>query len=524
MPETPQQVWQPRHNPWLITVTVMMAVFMEVLDTSIANIALPHIAGGLSATPEEATWVLTSYLVANAIVLPMTGWLGNYFGRKRVLLSCMMMFTFASVLCGLAWDLPTLVIARILQGLGGGAMVPIAQSIMLESFPPQKRGAAMAVFAQGVVVAPILGPTLGGWITDSYSWRWIFYINVPVGILAVLMAKWVVEDPPYIKRNVAATIDYIGFALLAVWLGTMQIVLDKGQEADWLGAEWIRWFTFVSVVSFGSFIWWEFKSEHPLVDLRVFKNRNFTIGLTLMTSLAAILYGTTAQLPLFLQTLMGYPALQAGYAMSPRGVAAFITTFFVGRLVGKIRMKWMLCFGFVTLAYSSFLLAGINLQVSQMTVIWPSIINGVAISFIFVPLTTATMSQLGQAQIANASGLYNLMRNLGGSIGIAFVTTMLARGAQVHQALMVGHLTPTDPAFEQRFMLAQKMLAQHGDPVLAARQAYSAVYSLLDQQAHLWAFVDNFLLFGLLALGGIPLVFLFKRVQYARKPAPAGGH
>jgi len=521
MADAPQQIWHPRHNPWLITVTVMMAVFMEVLDTSIANIALPHIAGSLSATPEEATWVLTSYLVANAIVLPMTGWLGNYFGRKRVLLSCIMMFTFASVLCGLAWDLPTLIIARVLQGFGGGAMVPIAQSIMLESFPPHKRGAAMAVFAQGVVVAPILGPTIGGWITDNYSWRWIFYINVPVGIFAVLMAKWVVEDPPYIKRDKKADIDFIGFGLLAVWLATLQIVLDKGQEADWFGAEWVRWFTLVSVAAFAGFIAWEFYVEHPLVDLRVFKNRNFTIGLILMTSLAAILYGTTAQLPLFLQTLMGYPALQAGYAMSPRGVAAFITTFFVGRLVGKMRMRWMLCIGFVTLAYSSFLLASINLDVGMGNVIWPSIINGIAISFIFVPLTTTTMSQLGQAQIGNASGLYNLMRNLGGSIGIAFVTTMLARGAQAHQALMVGNLTATDAAFRQQFAAAKSVLGHQTDPVTATRQAYNAVYSLLDQQAHLWAFVDNFYLFGLLALAGIPLVFLFKRVQTVKKPVAA---
>ena len=523
-PPAQQEVWHPRHNPWLITITVMMAVFMEVLDTSIANIALPHIAGSLSATPEEATWVLTSYLVSNAIVLPMTGWLGNHFGRKRVMLFCIFMFTLASALCGLAWDLPTLVLARILQGFGGGAMVPIAQAIMLESFPPQKRGAAMAVFAQGVVVAPILGPTIGGWITDNYSWRWIFYINLPVGVLAFMMAKWLVEDPPYIKRNLSATIDYIGFALLAVWLATLQIILDKGQEVDWFGAQWVRWFAAASVLSFFGFIWWEFKTDHPLVDLRVFKNRNFTVGLILMTSLAAILYGTTAQLPLFLQTLMGYPALQSGYAMSPRGVAAFIATFFVGRLVGKIRMRWMLCFGFVALAYSSFLLASINLQVSQFNVIWPTIINGIAISFIFVPLTTATMSQLGQAQIGNASGLYNLMRNLGGSLGIAFVATMLSRDAQAHQALMVGHLTPTDSAFAQRFAAAKNLLAQHADPVTATRQAYNAVYSLLDQQAHLWAFVDNFLLFGVLALGGIPLIFLFKRVQYAKRPASGGGH
>ena len=519
----PQPEWKPRHSPWLIAMGVMMATFMEVLDTSIANIALPHIAGSLSATPEEATWVLTSYLVSNAIVLPTTGWLANHFGRKRVFITCILMFTLSSALCGLAWSLPTLIFARILQGIGGGAMVPIAQSIMLESFPRQKRGAAMAIFAQGVVVAPILGPTLGGWITDSYSWRWIFYINLPVGIMAILAAQWLVEDPPYIQRNKSATIDYVGFGLLAVWLATLQILLDKGQEADWFGAVWVRWFTLASVSSFAAFIWWQLRAKHPLVDLSVFKNRNFTIGLILMTTLGAILYGTTAQLPLFLQTLMGYPALQSGYAMSPRGIAAFITTFFVGRLVGKMRAKWMLVIGFTLLAISSFMLSNLNLQVAQINVIWPSIVNGIAISFIFVPLTTATMSQLHQQQLGNATGLYNLMRNLGGSIGIAFVTTMLARGAQVHQAQMVGHLAPDNPAFRQQFDAAHKLLAHHGDSVTASRQAYNAVYSLLDQQAHLLAFVDNFYIFGAMALVTMPLIFLFKRVTAPTKPLP-GAH
>jgi len=452
----------------------------------------------------------------------MTGWLGNYFGRKKVLISCITMFTIASALCGMAWDLPTLIIARILQGVGGGAMVPIAQAIMLESFPPQKRGAAMAVFAQGVVVAPILGPVIGGWITDNYSWRWIFYINLPVGILAMLLSEWFIEDPPYIQRNKKADIDFVGLGLLAVWLATMQIVLDKGQEADWFGAGWVRWFTVISIAAFIAFIVREFSAEHPLVDLRVFKNRNFRVGLILMTSLAAILYGTTAGLPLFLQTLMGYPALQSGYAMAPRGVAAFFTTWFVGRLVGKIRLRWMLCFGFVMLTWSSFMLSSINLGVSMSSVIWPSVINGIAISFIFVLLTTATMSQLSQRFIGNASGLYNLMRNLGGSIGIAFVTTMLARGAQRHQALMVGHLTATDPAFAQRFAQAKAMLSHQTDPVTATQRAYAAVYSLVDQQAHLWAFVDNFRLFGLLALAGVPLIFLFKPPKRPPATQPAG--
>ena len=302
------------------------------------------------------------------------------------------------------------------------------------------------------------------------------------------------------------------------------MVLDKGQEADWFNAEWVRWFTATSIAALIGFIWWEFTTDHPLVNLRVFKYRNFTLGLTLMTTLGAILYGTTAQLPLMMQTLMGYPALQSGYAMSPRGIAAFVTTFFVGRILGKVRTRWMLCFGFVMLTVSSFMLSRINLDVARINIIWPSIVNGIAISFIFVPLTTTTMSQLSQQELGNASGLYNLMRNLGGSIGIAFVTTMLARGAQAHQALMVGHLTPTNPAYVQRFQAARKALELHTDPVTATHQAYSAVYSLLDQQAHLWAFMDNFFIFGVMSILAAPLIFLFKRVTPAAKPPPAAGH
>jgi DHA2 family multidrug resistance protein len=516
------QEWHPRHNPWLIAVGVMLATFMEVLDTSIANIALPHIAGSMSATPDEATWVLTSYLVSNAIILPMTGWLSNYFGRKRLLIMCIGIFTATSALCGAAPTLTTLIIARILQGIGGGAMVPIAQAVLLESFPPQKRGVAMAAFAQGVVVAPILGPTLGGWITDNFSWRWIFYVNLPFGVLAAFMAQWLVEDPPYIKRNKHATIDFIGFGLLCVWLATMQVALDKGQEADWLGAVWIRWMLVISTLALIGFIVREFTSEHPLVDMRVFANRNFAVGVLLMTILAGILYGTTAELPLFMQTLMGYPALQSGLTQSPRGVAAFITTFMVGRIVGKIPNRYLLCFGFCLLAYSAWMLSSINLQVSAASVIFPSVLNGIAISFIFVPLTTTTMGYLAQNQIGNASGLYNLMRNLGGSVGIAFVTTMLARGAQKHQALMVGHMTSTDPAFTQQLAVAQHALARQADPVTATGQAYSVLFQTLDAQAHLWAFVDNFRFFCLLSLGCIPLVFLFKRVS--RPPARSPAH
>jgi DHA2 family multidrug resistance protein len=508
------QEWHPRHGPWLISLGVMLATFMQVLDTSIANIALPHIAGNLSATTDEATWVLTSYLVSNAIILPMTGWLGNHFGRKRVFISCIGMFTFSSVLCGMSLNLPMLILARILQGAGGGAMVPIAQAILLESFPVAKRGVAMATFALAIIVAPIIGPTLGGWITDNYSWRWIFYINLPVGILAMFLAEWLVEDPPYIKRNLKAAIDFIGFGLLAVWLFTLQITLDKGQEEDWLESTWICWLIVISAVSMIGFVVWEFTVEHPLVDLRILKNRNFAVGLMLMTVIGIILYGTTAELPLFLQTLMGYPALQSGYAMSPRGIAAFCATFFVGRLVGKVRVRWLLCFGFSMLALSTFRLSNLTLQVSMASVIVPLMLNGMATSFIFVPLTTAAMSQLRQRQIGSATGLYNLMLNIGGSIGIATVTTLVARGQQAHQALMVGHLTPTDPVFTHQLHAASVMLARHGDPVTATHQAYALIYNMLNQQAHLWAFVDTFHVFMLMVLCCLPLIFLLKRVKH----------
>ena len=514
----PDEDWLP-HNPWVLAGAVMLAPFMQVLDTSIANIALPHIAGNLSVTTDEATWVLTSYLVSSAIILPMTGWLGNYFGRKRLLLWCVALFTLASVVCGAALNLPMLILARVLQGVGGGVMVPIAQAVLLESFPPKKRGIAMALFTQCVVVAPIIGPTLGGWITDNYSWRWVFYINLPIGILSMCLVSWFVKDPPYIKRNKKAAIDFIGFGLLVLWLATLQIVLDKGQEADWFDANWVRWFTGISVAALIGFIAREFTVEHPLVNLRILRNRNFTVGLMLVTVVVAILYGTTVELPLFLQTLMGYPALQSGYALSPRGIGAFVATILVGQLIGRINNRWLMCVGFPVLAMASFMLSDINLQVSEAAVIWPSVINGIAVSFIFVPLTVATMGHLSQTQMGDATGLYNLMRNLGGSIGIAFVTTMIARGAQVHQAMMVKHLTPANPVFAQHLSVLQHALAKRINPVTAANQAYGLIYQTLDRQAHLWAFVDNFTLLGWLALGCIPLLFLFKRVQHSKKPA-----
>jgi DHA2 family multidrug resistance protein len=515
------QPWRPSHNPWLIAVAVMAATFMEVLDTSVANVSLPHIAGNLSVTTDEATWVLTSYLVSNAIVLPITGWLGLYLGRKRLLIICVILFTIASILCGMAPSLPFLILARILQGVGGGAMQPIAQAVLLESFPPEKRGVAMATYGMGVIVAPILGPTLGGWITDNYSWRWIFYINVPVGIFAVLMAQAFIEDPPYIKHAKIEKVDAMGFGFLAVWLGTLQVVLDKGQQEDWFASQWITWFSVISVACFLAFVIRELRTDHPIVNLRVLKNRNFLAGVILITCLGGVLYGTTAALPIFLQTIMGYPALQSGFALSPRGIGALITTFIVGRIIGKVPNRLLIGVGFVLLAISSFWLGLINLQISVWSIIWPSVLNGIAISFIFVALTTSAMGHLRQDQMGNATGIYNLMRNLGGSFGIAAVTTIIARRAQVHQALMVGHLTPYDPAYTQQLAAAQHALTPSSGSWLAHEQALGLVYNSLLQQSNLWAFVENFRLFGVLCLVCIPLVLLFKRVQRGQKPIAA---
>ncbi len=514
--------WRPSHNPWLIATAVMAATFMEILDTSVANVALPHIAGNLAATTEEATWVLTSYLVSNAIVLPITGWLGLYFGRRRLLVICISIFTAASVLCGMAPDLGFLIVARIIQGAGGGALIPISQAVLLESFPPEKRGVAMATFGMGVVVAPILGPTLGGWITDNYSWRWIFNINLPVGVFAVLMVQAFVEDPPYIKHAKIERIDFAGFALLAVWLGTLQIVLDKGQQEDWFASAWIRWFAFLSLACFAGFVIRELRTGHPIVNLEVLKNRNFSAGVVLITTLGAVLYGSTAALPIFLQTIMGYPALQSGLALSPRGVGAFVMNFVVGRLVGRVRNRYLMAIGFVLLSLSCFWLANINLEISMWNVVAPSVLNGIALSFIFTPLTTAATGHLLQQQMGNATGIYNLMRNLGGSFGIALVTTLLVRRAQVHQVYMVSHLTPFDPAYTERLAAATQALTPQSGAVLAHAQAQGLIYNAVQAQASLWAFVENFRLFGLLCLCCLPLILLFRKVK--RGKGQAGMH
>ena len=506
--ETPG-VWTPSFNPWLIAASVMLATFMEVLDTSVANVALPHIAGNLSATTEESTWVLTSYLVSNAIILPATNWLGRYFGRKRFLVICIIIFTLASALCGAAASLGMLIVARILQGAGGGALQPIAQAVLMESFPPQKRGQAMAVFGMGVVVAPIIGPTLGGWITDNYSWRWIFYINIPVGILAVFMANMFIEDPPYIRDQRPGRIDRIGFALMAIGLGTLQLVLDKGQEEDWFHSSMITFAAIFAAVTLVSFVIWELSTKEPIVDLRVLKNRNFTVGTSIMTVMGIVLYGTIALLPLFLQTMLGYPALQSGMAVSPRGFGSIVSMILVGRLIGKIDGRYLVMFGFLVLGYATYRFSDINLMVTSASITWPNIISGFAMGFIFVPLTTMAMGTLANEQMGNASGVFNLMRNTGGSIGIAAMTTMLSRGGQIHQAALVRNINPYDPEVQQRVQQLTHVLPGGG----GTGQAYGIIYGMVARQAMVLSYIDNFRMLAFLCLICVPAVFLFKRVR-----------
>ena len=511
--------WRPLYNPWLIAFSVMLGTFMEVLDTSVANVSLPHIAGTLSATPDEATWVLTSYLVSNAIILPAAAWMGAVFGRKRFLLTCILIFTASSAICGAAPSLNVLILARVLQGLGGGALQPIAQSILLESFPPSRRGVAMATYGMGVVVAPILGPTLGGWITETYTWRWVFYINLPVGALAFLMIQAFVEDPPYVKNRRPGRIDYIGFALMAIGLATLQILLDKGQEDDWFSATWVRCFTAIAIVSLILFIVRQLQIEYPIVDLRILTNRNFAVGTALITVMGLVLYSTIAMLPLYLQTVMGYSALMSGLTITPRGFGAFLSNLVVGRVIAFVDTRVLIAAGLTVLGLSGLMFSHMNLDISMPNIVWPNFLNGVGAALVFASLATTTMGRLKNEQMGNAAGIFNLMRNIGGSIGIAAVTTFLARWSQVHQGILISHLTPYDPAYQGWLATTRGALITKTGALDADAKSLGLLYGVLGQQARLMAFMDIFQVTSILVLLAVPLVLLFNKIPTRKAPS-----
>ena len=512
--------WRPKANPWLIAAAVIVPTFMEVLDTSIAAVALPHIAGSLSASVDEATWVLTSYLVANAIVLPASNWFAQRFGRMNFLRLCVIVFTAASFFCGAASSLGMILIARAVQGAGGGALQPLSQAILLESFPPARRGAAMAIFALGVVVAPVLGPTLGGYLTDQYSWRWAFYINLPVGLLAVFMVSRFVEDPPYISASNAGRFDGIGLGLMAVWIGTLQVILDKGQEDDWFGAAWIRWGAAIVVLTFIAFVIHQLRARHPITNLRVFTNRNFALGCLVMTLFGGVIYGIVTILPLFYQTVMGYSARAAGLAVSPRGIGALLIMPFVAVLTSRLDNRWLISAGFAGFALSAIWMSHLTLDISQWSLLAPIILSGSAAGLVFVPLSTASMGTLRNENIGNASGLYNLLRNVGGSVGISLVNTMIARNQQAYRAELSRYIS-SGPNLQSALSFYRDAIGAQTDPQIANDRALALVDRGLNQQAVISSYVTDLRYLAAVCILCIPIVFLLRRVRPKPGASPA---
>ena len=507
------EAWRPSVNPWIIALAVTLATFMEVLDTSIANVALPHIAGGLSSGQDESTWILTSYLVSNAIVLPLSGWLSSILGRKRFYMGCVFLFTVSSCLCGLAPNLPLLIFFRVLQGAGGGGLQPSEQAILADTFPPAKRGMAFAVYGIAVVTAPALGPTLGGWITDNYTWRWIFFINIPVGILSLLLTSRLIQDPPYFRRRKLSEtrIDYIGLSFVALGLGCLQVVLDKGQRDDWFGSRFITSLTVVAVAALIFVIIWEWRQKDPIIDLHLFKERTFATANLLMFMLGFALLASTLLLPLYMQTLMGYTAELAGMALSPGGIAIMLLMPLVGWLLSRYDARYLLIFGLAILAASLFHMTQFNLLMDFRTAVLARILQAIGIAFLFVPVNTAAYSYLPRDKNNAASGLMNLARNVGGSIGISVVTTMLDRRTQKHQSDLMSHLTASHPKFQSALRgLAAAMTARGVSSVDALQRAYAIMQSTVQRQAAMLAYLDCFWVLGCTILAMIPVVFLMK--------------
>jgi MFS transporter, DHA2 family, multidrug resistance protein len=510
---------QTRVNPWLIAVSVMLATFMEVLDTTIANVALAHIAGSLAISSDESTWILTSYLISNAIIIPSTAWFGQKFGRKRFLIICVGIFTMASLFCGLATNLPMLLLMRVIQGAGGGALQPIAQSILLESFPKEKHGQAMGVYGLGVVTAPILGPVLGGWITDNYSWRWIFFINVPIGLLAMILMYRFIDDPHWMRNAKTAPLDFIGFGFMSLWLGCQEIVLDKGQEDDWFGSSFITTRAVLATIGLFAFLVRVLTAQRPFVDLRLLKNYNFALSLFLMFFTGLSLYSQTAVIPLFLQSLLGYTSWLSGLAMIPRGLGALIAMPLVGRLVGKVKGSYLVAIGFLIFSGSACWIATFfTLDISPAVMFWPFFFSGVAISFVFVPLNTMAFGTLKPEQIGNASGIFNLMRNVGGSVGISFVTTLAARRAQFHQAVLAGNLSPYDTSYLTKMETLTTTFAGKTDAVTAQQQATVSLYNTLVTQSSLLAYLDYFALFMFICIACVFVALSLKKVKPGSRP------
>jgi DHA2 family multidrug resistance protein len=520
------EAWKSRHNPWAIALTVTLATFMEILDTSIANVALPHIAGGLSASVDESTWVLTSYLVSNAIVLPMSAWLSTIVGRKRFYMTCVALFTFSSFMCGLAPTLPMLITFRVLQGAGGGGLQPSEQSILADTFAPAQRGMAFAIYGMAIVLAPAIGPTLGGWITDNYDWRWIFFINIPVGIVSLLLSQRMIEDPPHLtrERQVARRrgmrIDFMGLALLALTFGPLQVVLDKGEEDNWFQSHFIVAFAVIAAVALVAGVIWELYRKDPIVDLRLFKNRSFAASAFMMFALGFMLYGTTVLLPEFVQLLMGYTAQDAGMMLSPGGLVIILLMPAVGIMLSRIDARWLIAFGFTTIALSLYHMTGINLEMSWGHAMMLRVYQSIGLAFLFVPINTVSYAGVDPAKNNQVSGLMNLMRNIGGSVGISLSGAMVTERAQFHQHQLVQNATAYDPQTRNAVAALGQTLAHAGlSRPDATHQAYGRIYLALQGQAQTLAYIDTFWVLAIAALCLVPLVFMLKQIEPGKAPA-----
>lgn len=519
----------------MIAITVTLATFMEVLDTSIANVALPHIAGGLGASQDEATWVLTSYLVANAVILPASAYLTTFLGRKRFYMICVVLFGVSSAMCGLAPSLPLLIFFRVLQGAGGGGLAPSEQAILADTFKPEQRGQAFALYGLAVVCAPAIGPTLGGWITDNFDWRWIFFINVPVAMLSLFLTSRIVEDPPHIVQEVKRVqkeglkLDFLGFGLLAIGFGSLEFVLDKGQEDDWFGSRLITAFIIVCITSLATLIAWEIaqirRKKRPILDLTLFKQRNFAVSFLLMFVLGVVLFGTTVMIPQFVQTLLGYTAEQAGLVISPGGLMVMAMMPIVGFLVGRVDPRWLIVYGFTVSSLAMFTMLNLNLGVSYGYIAMLRVFQAAGLAFLFIPINTLSYNNIPMTKNNDVSGLTNLARNIGGSVGTAFVVTMLARRQQFHQERLGSWFSSTS-IFVQNQITALGNYLLHGGRAVTLAQgkqlAQGNLYSQLLRQATMLAYLDVIKVLAVAMMVLIPFVFLMKRPPKGKGRAPAG--
>jgi MFS transporter, DHA2 family, multidrug resistance protein len=519
--------WKPRTNPWLIAATVALAAFMEVLDTSIANVALPHIAGNLGASIDQGTWVLTSYLVSNAIVLPLGAWASNVMGRRTFFLTCIVIFTVASFLCGIAPTLPMLIVFRVLQGAGGGGLQPMAQAIMADSFEPHKRGQAFALYGLVAVLAPSIGPTLGGWITDNYSWRWIFFINIPVGLLAFVLVTRLIEDPPWIKadRSLLKNMDYLGLSFLSIAMGGMQIMLDKGEENDWFASGFIRFFAFLFVGGMIALVWWELRARKPIINLRLFRYKNFAICCFLMMLVGGVLNANTVLQPQFMQALLGYTATTAGMALTAGGIALVVVMPMAGWATGKISARTLAVCGFILFTFTFRYAAAVtNLQMSFSQASWLRVIQMLPLPFCFISITNAAYVGLPKEESNQVAGLINFARNIGGSVLIAITNAQVTSRAMWHQQHLQNFMQPGEPGYQSHLKALQGFLGGNFGGANGGGLALGSLYNQLNMQAQTQGYQDVYIELSWMSVGLVVLAFLLSKNRPGQGPGAEAMH